>query len=313
MRHATPLIYLNDSEYSNMPANQCPLCNDTSPTPYWTTVWNAPGKQVLRCTSCDSFFLDPLETEDEQRKFDTEYDHYIQERSDLVSKYTPQTFDILVDESIEVRFRDLKQFFENHPSVLEIGAEKGGFLDRIADAVGPTVAVDSCPEYRDVLQNKGYRAYAYTCDLPTGEIYDRICLFSLLEHIYNPQPFLSQLKDYLAPSGLMILEIPSSNDPLISLYNNQAFKSFYFQAMHPYVYSEKAIRMLIARSGMLIEQIIYKQRYGLANHLQWLKDGIPGGNAFLASLFAGRTDLEYIKSLESSGYTDTLYVIARKA
>ena len=83
--------------------------------------------------------------------------------------------------------------------------------------------------------------------------------------------------------------------------------------MHPYVYGEKAIRMLIACSGMAIEQIIHKQRYGLSNHLQWLKEGTPGGNALLASLFAGRADLEYIKSLESSGYTDTLYVVARKA
>lgn len=305
--------FLNDSKYSNMPANQCPLCHDTSPTLYWATVWNAPGKQVMRCTSCDSFFLDPLETEDEQRKFDAEYDHYIQTRSELVSKYIPQTFDILVDESIEIRFQDLKQFFENHPSVLEVGAEKGGFLDRIAHAASATVAVDSCPEYRDALQKKGYRAYAYTHDLPAGETYDRICLFSLLEHIHNPQLFLSQLKNCLSPTGLIILEIPSANDPLISLYNNPAFKSFYFQAMHPYVYSEKAIRMLIACSGMMIEQVIYKQRYGLSNHLQWLKDGIPGGNVLFASLFAGLADSEYIKSLESSGYTDTLYVVARKA
>lgn len=296
-----------------MPASQCPLCHAASAAPYWPEVWNAPSKRVMRCSSCESFFLYPLETEDEQRKFDAEYDRYIQARSDLVSKYTPQTFDALVDESIEIRFQDLKQLFENRPSVLEVGAEKGGFLDRIAHAASATAAVDSCPEYRDILQNKGYRAYAYTHNLPPGETYDRICLFSLLEHIHDPRSFLSQLKDHLAPAGLMILEIPSSNDPLISLYDNAAFKSFYFQAMHPYVYSEKAVRMLIERSGMVIGQVIYKQRYGLSNHLQWLKDGAPGGSTLFASLFAGRADWEYIKSLESSGYTDTLYVIAQKA
>lgn len=296
-----------------MSASQCPLCHDTSPTLYWTEVWNAPGKRVMRCPSCESFFLDPLETEDEQRKFDTEYDRYIQTRSDLLSKYTPKTFDALVDESIETRFQDLKQFFEGQPSVLEVGAEKGGFLDRIAHVASSMAAVDSCPEYRNILQNKGYRAYTYVSDLPTGETYDRICLFSLLEHIHNPQPFLSRLKDHLVPAGVMILEVPSANEPLISLYNNSAFKSFYFQAMHPYVYSEKAIRMLIARCGMVPEQIICKQRYGLANHLQWLKNGTPGGNAHFASLFSGCPDSEYIKALEASGHADTLYVVARKA
>lgn len=295
-----------------MPANQCPLCHDTSPTQYWSAVWNAPGKRVMRCPSCDSFFLDPLEAEEDQRKFDAGYDRYIQARSEMVSKHLPQTFDALVDESIEIRFHDLKQFFEKRLSVLEIGAEKGGFLDRIAHNAGTITAVDSCPEYKDILQRKGYEAYSYAWDIPAGETYDRVCFFSLLEHIHNPQSFLSRLKDCLAPSGLMILEIPSANEPLISLYDIPAFKSFYFQAMHPYVYSEKTIRMLLAHCGMVAEQVIYKQRYGLANHLQWLKDGTPGGNELFASLFTGNADSEYIKALEASGYTDTIYVIARK-
>ena len=155
-------------------------------------------------------------------------------------------------------------------------------------------------------------AYTYVWDLPPDEVYDRVCLFSLLEHIHNPQPFLSRLKDCLTPAGLMIIEIPSANEPLLSLYDISAFKLFYFQAMHPYVFSEKAIKMLLASCGMEVEQVIYKQRYGLANHLQWLKDGTPGGNLHFASLFAGRADSEYIKSLEASRYTDTLYVVARK-
>ena len=113
--------------------------------------------------------------------------------------------------------------------------------------------------------------------------------------------------------GRIIIEILSANEPLFSLYDIPAFKAFCFQAMHPYVYSEKAVRILLARCGMGVEQVLYKQRYGLANHLHWLRAGSPGGNAYFASLFAGGADLEYIKSLEASGHTDTLYVVAGKA
>jgi SAM-dependent methyltransferase len=296
-----------------MPSKSCPLCSSKLPQPYWPTVWNAPNKRVMFCPSCDSFFLDPPETEDEQRKFDVGYDRYIQARSELLSKHIPQTFDTLVDESIEIRFQDLKQFFEGSPTVLEVGAEKGGFLDRIAHTAGSMAAVDSCPEYIDILKNKGYPVFSYVWDLPPSVSYDRICLFSLLEHVHSPLPFLTRLKDCLTPAGLMILEIPSANEPLLSLYDVSAFKSFYFQAMHPYVYSEKAIRMLLVRCGMVVEKIMYKQRYGLANHLQWLKDGTPGGSAHFSSIFAGHADSEYLKSLEASGHTDTLYVVARKA
>lgn len=296
-----------------MSGNQCPLCHSDSPEQYWDKVWNGPGKRVMRCSSCNSFFLDPLETEAEQRKFDAEYDRYIQSRSDLVSQYTSQTFDVLVDESIDIRYRDLRQFFDGSFSVLEIGAEKGGFLDRISGNEREKAAVDSCPEYKEVLQGKGYAAYSYIWDVPADETYDRICFFSLLEHIHDPVPFLLRLRDNLASAGLMILEIPSANEPLISLYDIPAFKSFYFQSMHPYVYGEKAVRSLLEHCGMVVDQVIYKQRYGLANHLQWLKEGAPGGSALFESLFAGGADAEYIRALEASGHTDTLYVIARKA
>lgn len=291
----------------------CPLCGAAAPVQYWTSVWNAPDKCVMRCTSCDAFFLDPMETEEDQRKFDVDYDRYIQSRSELVAQHTPQTFESLVEESIEIRFRDLERFFGKGQSVLEVGAERGGFLDRVAGASGTVAAVDSCPEYKNILGCKGYRTYLYIDDLPGGEVYDRICLFSLLEHVREPQIFLEKLREHLAPGGRMIIEVPSANDPLISLYDIPAFKSFYFQAMHPYVYSEKSIRMLAERCGMIIDQVIYKQRYGLANHLQWLKAGVPGGSALFASIFSGGADAEYVKSLERCGNTDTLYVIVRKS
>jgi len=296
-----------------MSAEQCLLCKGGSVYQYWAGVWNAPDKRAMHCTLCGSFFLDPPNSDSDQRKFDTEYDRYIQARAELVNTHIGQNFDALVDESIEIRFLDLKRFLTGKPSVLEIGAEKGGFLDRIAQSTGILAAVDSCPEYKEILQRKGYRAYSYVWDLPSNERYDRICLFSLLEHIHDPQPFLSRLKGCLSTDGLMIVEIPSANDPLLSLYDIPAFKSFYFQGMHPYVYSEKAVKLLLANCGMETVEVIHKQRYGLANHLQWLKSGSPGGNPEFTSLFAGPADSEYIKALETSGHTDTLYVIARIA
>ena len=173
-----------------MHADHCPLCDAETPEFFWGDVWSAPGKRVMRCPNCESFFLDPPTTEDEQREFDAGYDRYIGARSELVSTHTDRSFAVLVDESIETRFRDLKQWFEGRPSVLEIGAEKGGFLDRIAPLADQLAAVDSCPEYKGILQAKGYRTYAYVWDLPPNETYDRICLFSLLEHIQRPRPFL---------------------------------------------------------------------------------------------------------------------------
>lgn len=292
-------------------SSRCPLCSGSKPEIFHDSVWNGPGRCVMRCPACEAFFLNPILTKEDQQAFDEDYDRYIAARAEVVSKHSDKTFAAHVEDSLTERFQDVGQWFSPGVSVLEIGAEKGGFLDLISTIAGEISAVDSCPDYKNILEHKGYVAYRYIWDVPPGKQYDRICLFSLLEHIPEPRPFLIRLRQSLAPGGYVIIEIPSANDPLISLYDVAAFKSFYFQAMHPYVYSEKAARMVLTETGFEVVQVQYKQRYGLSNHLKWLKAGVPGGDAHLAEMFAGSAEREYIRALEKSGCTDSIYIIAK--
>jgi SAM-dependent methyltransferase len=291
----------------------CPVCGGMDVALYWSEVWNGSGKRVMRCTGCDLFFLDPPGTPEQQRSFDQSYSNYIAQRSSLVSRHTAAPFEAMVDESIEARLHDLDSLFDGVKSLLEVGAEQGGFLDRIRNRVAMICAIDACPEYAETLALKGYESYLYIWDVPEGNMFDRICFFSLLEHIHEPRPFLQMLRDLLAPGGRMIIEVPSAAEPLISLYDVPEFKSFYFQAMHPYVYSEKALEILLRDCGLIIEEMRCKQRYGLANHLRWLKDGVPGGSGVFADMFAGNANKAYIHALENHRHTDTLYIVARSA
>lgn len=276
-------------------------------------VWRGPGRVVMKCPSCETYFLSPRFNAEQQDAFNLEYDQYIVSRAALVEQYSPKGFDAQVDESIAERFRDVAKWFPPGKSVLEIGAEKGGFLDLIATTSQVIAAVDSCPEYVDVLARKGYNAYRSVTDVPGGNLFDRVCLFSLLEHIPEPRSFLRLLKDYLSHDGLMIIEIPSAREPLLELYDVTEFRSFYFQAMHPYVYSAKAATLLLQDSGFEIAEASCKQRYGLSNHLQWLKAGTPGGNQTFDAIFSGAADAAYKTALETRGSTDTLYLVARHA
>ncbi len=296
-----------------MTEKACPLCQQRNISKYYDSVWNSVKKQVMLCLDCKSFFLYPTSTSEEQRKFDEGYDGYIRERELLVSGYTDEPFESLVDTSIQDRFEDLAAWFTPGVSVLEVGAEKGGFLDRLSTMVGDIHAVDACPEYANLLAKKGYTSYRYIWDLPKDLRFDRICFFSLLEHILDPLPFLAHLRKYLSDSGFMVIEIPSANEPLLSLYDVEAFKAFYFQAMHPYVYSLKGAKSILARAGLEITKIKYKQRYGLENHLNWLKEGAPGGSRILSELFGEAVETAYIKELEKAGITDTMYLTVRRS
>ena len=106
----------------------------------------------------------------------------------------------------------------------------------------------------------------------------------------------------------MIIEVPSLDDPLSSLYKSPAHRDFYFQKQHPYVYSAKSLRRVLEHHGFRVEIVPY-QRYGLENHLQWLSAGKPGGNAEFARTFQS-CDAAYRAALEASGLTDTVFAIA---
>jgi SAM-dependent methyltransferase len=291
-------------------SNTCPLCDGNAPALFCANVWKG-HQRVMQCPECEAYFLDPQMSVAEQREFDRNYDRYIEARAKVVGKHSGKSFDEHVSDSIVERFGDLQHWFPPGLSILEIGAENGGFLDLVAPTAGQTLAVDSCPEYVAALRGKGYVTYPYIENVPVSNKFQRICLFSLLEHIARPQEFLQEIRQRLATDGYLIVEIPLAREPLVALYDLAAFKSFYFQPMHPYVYSEKAVKLTLGRAGFEVECVQYKQRYGLANHLQWLTVGKPGGNRLFERLFEGPANDEYKKALEKNGCTDTVYIVAK--
>lgn len=255
------------------------------------------------------FFLYPQKTTQEQEEFDRQYDRYIQDREKLVAQHVSQPFADMIDKSIQERYANLKPYFGNVDSVLEVGCEKGSFLDLLRGDITELSGVDSCPEYREIIKKKGYDNFLYIDEIPLERKYERICFFSLLEHILDPFSFLERLRNHLGDGGLMVAEVPSASEPLLSLYDNSSFKHFYFQSMHPYVYSRKALEILCGKCGLKLKEVLFKQRYGLPNHLQWLKSGIPGGNPAFDELFSQELRMAYIDNLEQKGFTDTMYLI----
>ncbi|MGK5092506.1 class I SAM-dependent methyltransferase [Deltaproteobacteria bacterium TL4] len=291
----------------------CPICKSTEISQFWNQVWMDASCVVKRCDHCELFFLHPPKKPQAQAAFDENYERYIAKREELIAQHSDDSFADMVDDSIQARYQDIQAYFEGASSVLEVGAEKGGFLDLLKNKVPTLCGVDACPEYRDLLKAKGYHAALYVEELSAVQKFDRVCFFSLLEHILEPLPFLERLKNHLSPEGVMVMEVPSADEPLIKLYDIDAFKSFYFQGMHPYVYSLKSLTLLFSECGLAIDKVQYKQRYGLDNHLQWLKEGIPGGSKKFEHFFSSSFQNSYKTYLEQRKTTDTLYLTVRAA
>lgn len=216
---------------------------------------------------------------------------------------------------IESRYAKIERGFANARSVLEVGAADGEFLalvrtrrpDMLLAAIEPD---ESTRPQRDAIA--GLRQFATLEEAAdAGLAVDVICLFHVFEHLADPVNWMATAKRLLVPGGQLVIEVPSLDDPLLSIFDSAPYREFYFQKQHPFVYSAASLRRVLEHQGFGVEMIPY-QRYGIENHLAWLSAGKPGGSMEFQRIFSG-CDAAYKSALETRGLTDTLFAIAKVA
>jgi 2-polyprenyl-3-methyl-5-hydroxy-6-metoxy-1,4-benzoquinol methylase len=142
--------------------------------------------------------------------------------------------------------------------------------------------------------------------------FDVITLFHVFEHIPNPLEILEKIHTILNPDGYLIIEVPNANDALITLYNLESFKEYTFWSEHLILHTKNSLKKYLKISGFKNIKINGLQRYGLSNHLYWLKDGKPGGQNIFKEINGGSIDREYFKILNKNNLTDTIISICQK-
>ena len=235
-----------------------------------------------------------------------DYSHYVL-RSEVLGLKNPKT----TEDYLENRAKKTISFLDkkNHKelSLLEVGASDGACLDLIsrhlpkADCAG----VEPSKPHRDLAEKRGLKVYEKIEDLNEKK-FDVICMYHTFEHFLDPVKEMKKISRALLEGGVFIIEIPSLTEPLISLYGLDAFKDFYFQVQHPFVYSPSSLSRLL--NGMGYKNIKFSpfQRYGLANHMNWLKNNKPGVMQDIQQQF-NSVDSQYKSRLEELGLTDTLF------
>ena len=117
---------------------------------------------------------------------------------------------------------------------------------------------------------------------------------------------LTNLAGALKPNGRMIIEVPSANDALLTIYECDAFQRFTYWSQHLFLFTASTLEMLARQAGLRVLAIQHYQRYSLSNHLHWLSRGKPGGHQRWTFLDTQELTSAYANSLAALGKTDTL-------
>jgi 2-polyprenyl-3-methyl-5-hydroxy-6-metoxy-1,4-benzoquinol methylase len=187
----------------------------------------------------------------------------------------------------------VNQYVKN--KYLDIGTGRGEILSKIkSNKVDGLEPQSTKFAYRNLEEVKGQ--------------YDTVSMFHVLEHIPEQIEYLKNVAKIIKKGGYIIIEVPHARDNLIETC--EAFRKHTFWSEHLILHTDKTLIDLLLHCGFDEVQIIYEQRYPLANTMYWHKYGKPGGHKHMTCdiISEGKNRNHLIKSRKS----DTLIAIAKK-
>lgn len=192
---------------------------------------------------------------------------------------------------------------------LDVGTGMGGILDEVQHLADYAAAVEPHNVARKSLKGLGYNVFS-SVDKVDVEKFDVITLFHVLEHIIDPHEFLRSLKKLLKPGGKIIIEVPHARDFLLSFLDLDSFKKFTLWSEHLILHTRESLSIFLNKAGFSNIAIKGVQRFPLANHLYWIKEGKPGGHLKWDLLRTNELDEAYANMLNSIDRTDTILAVA---
>jgi len=292
---------------------RCTLCGCESIEKIDSTIRNADNSiyKMYRCSECETHFLYPLPEESQlENYYDGEFRSQVHTKNYYDKEKLDGTFNYFLPEA-RARLNRVVNELKPTDSVLEVGCSVGYFMSLIAphvesvygtewDLKAGAYVKDRFPDFNIAKNPEDF-----------GRSFDRIFLYHVLEHVEKPIEFLKCLGKMLNPGGVIYVEVPNADDALIKTYKCKAFMAHYYKLAHLYNFTNKSLSYVIEQAGFA-GRVGFIQRYGLSNHMVWLRDGLPGGGGRFSNIINQEAELQYKLSLMKNGQADTLFVKLRR-
>ncbi|CAA6605000.1 Methyltransferase type 11 [Rhodospirillaceae bacterium LM-1] len=195
--------------------------------------------------------------------------------------------------------------------ICDFGCGSGGFLRRMVGVAKEAVGIELQADYASRLEADGIPCFSTLSE--AKEQFDAVFLFHSFEHFPDPLAILREIKAALKNEGVgkLVIEVPHANDFLISQLDCQEFLDFTLWSQHLILHTRESLSVFLREAGFKSICIEGVQRFGLSNHLHWLRRGKPGGHTgILSTLETPALTLAYADALARIDATDTLVAVA---
>ena len=281
-----------------MKNNKCYICGSSNLSDTGYTLRDSDKLRVLKCNDCSLMFLSSFYHIDE---------NFYEDGKMHGSDCNLLNWQESCKEDDERRYRALRRKMKGK-RLLDFGCGAGGFID-LAGEIANVYGLEKQASLSEYFKEKGLKVYKTIQDLEGS--FDIITMFHVLEHLKTPAAVLTELSEYLKDDGEIIIEIPNSDDALLTLYKCRPFADFTHWKCHLFYFNEKSLRLMFSQIPVKINYIKPVQRYGFANHMYWIIKGKKGGH--VKWKFLNFLDFIYKPLLKLLHKSDTLLISLSKS
>lgn len=196
-------------------------------------------------------------------------------------------------------------------NILDFGTGNGGFLLKAKEVSNSIFGIEPEMQFKSFFKENSLNILSSLDEL-SDKKFDIITAFHVFEHLKDPLQTLNDIAPHLKEKGEIIIEVPNSDDALLSYFNSDAFSNFTYWSLHLYLFNEKTITDLVKKAKFKINYIEQVQRYPMSNHLYWLSKGLPNGQNKYFVFNSEKLNLEYEKVLKNEKICDTLLISISK-
>lgn len=273
---------------------ECYLCGAEAHSFRKGKVRDDPDLKIRECTKCG---LVSLSSTDHIKN-----GHY--ENSGMHAEI-PQTIESWLRDTEHDDQRRVEQHAAaiSNKQILDFGCGAAGFLVKAKSLATCAHGVE--PESRVRKHWEGH-IQIYGALEEASFDYDLISAFHVIEHLKDPRAVLRELARHLDRDGRIVIEVPSADDALLTLFECEPFQRFTYWSQHLYLFNPNTLHTLATQAGLRVVAIEQFQRYPLSNHLHWLSHHIPGGHVKWSFLDSPELSRNYSSALASVGKCDTL-------
>lgn len=229
----------------------CPICETGDPRP-WAVEYR--GYRIVRCEGCGLRFVSPRRSEAADRAF-YDADYFSRQTGREEDPETRRYVDMTDRRYIETIFRYCRI---ERPRILDVGVGRGSFAIRVGRMAGvrSVAGTDVTDANADHLRDHGVELHVGdVVDLDLSPC-DVVTAHHVLEHVRDPNAFLSKVRSLLTDGGIFHVVVPNEGS-LVSRY--KSFLSRHRLKRHPFkhlspdhhlfFYDRRTLEALVAKNG----------------------------------------------------------------